>query len=196
MTGWSRSVFYPQKNMITKKQFHEYHDLALEYYTGRAGLAITVREKTEIEIADFGLSEYEKIGLAVLVYMNTERCCAKELAMLPRQSCPEHYHPPVGADPGKEETFRCRWGKVYLYTAGPRSPVIHAVPVTGRTDYFKVWHEIELNPGDQCTIAPGLVHWFQAGPEGAVLSEFSTRSRDEFDIFTDPEIQRTTTIKE
>ncbi len=155
---------------------------------------IAKAEENQIEIADFGLSEYRKVGLAVLVYVNTERYCAKELAMLPRQTCPEHLHPPVGSDPGKMETFRCRWGRVYIYIEGPRSPVIHAVPVAGRLEHFKVWHEIELKPGDQYTVRPGLTHWFQSGEEGAVVSEFSSRSRDEFDVFTDPEIQRATTI--
>jgi len=180
--------------MITQKQHSEYLKRALEYYTGRAGLVIAETERQQIEIADFGLSEYEKIGLAVLVYVNTERYCAKELAMLPRQSCPEHIHPPVGTDPGKQETFRCRWGKVYIYVDGSISPVIHAVPVAGHEANFKVWHEIVLNPGDQYTVRPGLTHWFQAGDEGAVVSEFSSRSRDEHDVFTDAAIQRVTTI--
>jgi len=35
-----------------------------------------------------------------------------------------------------------------------------------------------------------MLHWFQAGADGAVVSEFSTKSLDEFDIFTDPEIKR------
>ena len=39
-------------------------------------------------------------------------CCAKELILMPRQTCPEHWHPPVGGEPGKEETFRCRWGEI------------------------------------------------------------------------------------
>jgi D-lyxose ketol-isomerase len=30
----------------------------------------------------------------------------------------------------------------------------------------------------------------QAGAEGAIVSEFSSTSRDEADIFTDPQIQR------
>jgi D-lyxose ketol-isomerase len=37
---------------------------------------------------------------------------------------------------------------------------------------------------------PGTWHWFQAGPEGAIVSEFSTRSTDEADRFTDPRIAR------
>ena len=50
--------------------------------------------------------------------------------------------------------------------------------------------EIELDPGDQYTLAPNSLHWFQSGDEGAILSEFSTTSRDETDLFTDPRIRR------
>jgi D-lyxose ketol-isomerase len=60
----------------------------------------------------------------------------------------------------------------------------------GREKYFNVRHEIILHPGEQYTLQPNTLHWFQAGPEGAVVSEFSTKSRDEFDIFTDPGIKR------
>ena len=37
---------------------------------------------------------------------------------------------------------------------------------------------------------PDTLHWFQAGPEGAIVSEFSTQSRDELDVFSDPLIVR------
>jgi D-lyxose ketol-isomerase len=43
---------------------------------------------------------------------------------------------------------------------------------------------------------PNTLHWFQGSPEGAIVSKFSTRSRDEFDIFTDPEIRRTPVVAE
>lgn len=160
----------------------------------KAGIYITPAEREQIEIADFGLGQFTDTGLGVLVYVNTDRCCAKELAMWPRQTCPEHTHPRVGDDPGKEETFRCRCGKVWLYVAGARSSVIHCQPPRGKEATYTVWREIELNPGDQFTIPPNTLHWFQAGDEGAVVSEFSTRSTDEHDIFTDAHIQRLTRI--
>jgi D-lyxose ketol-isomerase len=53
-----------------------------------------------------------------------------------------------------------------------------------------VWHEIVLRPGEQYTIPPDTWHWFQAGDAGAIVSEFSTRSTDEHDIFVDPDIRR------
>jgi D-lyxose ketol-isomerase len=135
-----------------------------------AGIVLTPDERDAIELADFGLGNLEEVGLQIVVYVNTERVCAKELVLFPNQVCPEHRHPPVGDDPGKEETFRCRTGVVHLHVDGHE--------------------EIVLRPGEQFTIPPDTLHWFQAGAEGAIVSEFSTRSRDETDVFTDPRIVR------
>jgi D-lyxose ketol-isomerase len=181
--------------MITKAQLKQWQEQAYGFFR-KAGLVVTAEEKERIEIADFGLSEFERTGLGVLVYVNTQRCCAKELAMWPRQTCPEHRHPTIGGVPGKEETFRCRWGKVTLYVAGPKTPNPACRPPAGREKTYTVWHEVRLNPGDQYTIQPDTLHWFQAGDEGAVVSEFSTRSTDENDVFTDRDIGRATRIAE
>ena len=135
-----------------------------------AGIVLTPEERANIEIADFGLGRLEEVGLQIVVYVNTDRVCAKELVMFPNQLCPEHRHPAVDGEPGKEETFRVRTGVVHLHVEGH--------------------DEIVLHPGEQFTIMPDTLHWFQAGPEGAIVSEFSTRSRDETDIFTDPQIVR------
>ncbi len=48
----------------------------------------------------------------------------------------------------------------------------------------------------QHTIAPSVLHWFQAGDDGAVVSEFSTMSVDELDVFTDTRIGRATVIRD
>ena len=112
--------------------------------------------------------------------------------MFPGQTCPEHRHAPVEQlnYPGKEETFRCRYGLVYLYVDGEPAAKPQAQPPAGSEPYYTVWHEIVLHPGEQYTMHPDTRHWFQAGPQGAVVSEFSTKSLDEYDIFTDPRIRR------
>jgi D-lyxose ketol-isomerase len=158
-----------------------------------AGVVVTPAEREAIEVADFGLGDLERIGLQLLVYVNTERVCAKELVLFPSQTCPEHRHPPYDGSPGKEETFRCRRGLVYLYVEGARADDPKAQPP--RPEHYTVWHEVVLKPGAQFTITPDTLHWFQAGPEGAVVSEFSTRSRDELDVFTDPEVERATRVE-
>lgn len=156
----------------------------------QVGICLTPAEREQIEIAEFGLGELERTGLELVVYVNTDRYCAKELVLFPGQTCPEHRHPPVGSDPGKMETFRCRWGKVWLYVEGQTTIPTQATVPAGSEAYYTVFHEIELTPGQQYTIPPNTLHWFQAAGEGAIVSEFSSTSRDEFDIFTDPRIKR------
>jgi D-lyxose ketol-isomerase len=135
-----------------------------------AGIVLTPHERENIEIADFGLGRLDEIGLQIVVYVNTDRVCAKELVLFPHQRCPEHLHPPIGDQPGKEETFRVRRGAVHLHVEGAG--------------------EILLGPGEQYTILPSTLHWFEAGDDGAIVSEFSTTSRDAHDVFTDPRIMR------
>ena len=155
--------------MITADEQREAQAYAAERLEA-AGVVLTESDRESIEVADFGLGRLRKIGLQVLVYVNTDRYCAKELVLYPGQTCPEHRHPPFDGTPGKEETFRCRAGSVTLDVDG---------------------EETVLRPGEQRTIPPDTLHWFRAGPEGAVVSEFSSTSRDDLDVFTDPAIRRT-----
>ena len=180
--------------MLTKREFEEAQERAREYFR-KAGIVLTAEEAANIEVADLGLGELDRTGLQLVTYINTERVCAKELVLFPRQTCPEHCHPPVFGEPGKEETFRCRWGTVYLYVEGLPTENPQCKPPAGREASYTVWHEVVLQPGEQHTIYPNTLHWFQAGDEGAVISEFSTRSRDEFDIFTDQTIERATVVQ-
>jgi D-lyxose ketol-isomerase len=85
---------------------------------------------------------------------------------------------------------------VWLYVEGePAKPIQAKVPEESKA-YYTVFHEIALRPGEQYTIPRNTLHWFQAGPEGAVVSEFSSASRDEFDVFTDPHIRRATVVED
>ena len=180
--------------MLTKQQLIHAQARTRDFLN-RVGIVLTAEEAATIEVADFGLGELETTGLELVVYVNTGRVCAKELVLFPRQTCPEHRHPPVGDEPGKEETFRCRWGTVYLSIEGEATAKSAAQLPVGRESTYTVRHEVVLQPAQQYTIAPNTLHWFQAGDEGAIISEFSTRSRDEFDIFTDPQIRRATIIQ-
>lgn len=156
----------------------------------RIGVVLTDEETQRIEVADFGLNQLDVIGLQLLTYINTERVCSKELVLFPGQTCPEHIHPTIGTRSGKEETFRCRWGEVSLYVPGPETAGEGGSNPIQADPHFSVHHEIRLLPGEQYTIMPDTKHWFRAGKDGAVVSEFSTRSTDEEDIFTDPRIVR------
>ena len=177
-----------------KKEVYEIQvKRALQMYE-KAGIILNEEEKKNIGVADLGLNNVENVGLQILTYINTERVCAKEMVLMPFQTCPEHKHVPTNGMEGKEETFRCRYGKVYLYVPGEgkKEDIKARIPETD-VSYF---HEIILNPGDQYTIMPETWHWFQSGEEGAVISEFSTRSTDETDVFTDKRIVREPVIED
>jgi D-lyxose ketol-isomerase len=161
-----------------------------------AGVTLNSAEVAKIEVADVGLNRLALEGLELVTYVNTDRYCAKELVIFPGQTCPEHRHPPVHGHPGKQETFRCRRGVVWLYVEGPATPHIQAKVPEASKAYYTVFHEIVLRPGEQYTIPPNTLHWFQAGPDGAVVSEFSSTSTDEFDVFTNPHIRRQTIVED
>ncbi len=175
--------------MLTKQQVEDARRRALEYFE-KAKIVLTDEEKENIEVADFGLEDLENTGLQLVTYINTDRYCAKEMVLFPRQTCPEHRHPDRNGIRGKQETFRCRYGEVYLNVAGPKTEDRVSRPPSGDEEYYTVFHEIRLLPGEQYTLDPDTLHWFQAGPNGAVVSEFSSTSDDESDIFTDPRIKR------
>ncbi len=181
--------------MIKRSEVREAQARAAEMLD-RIGFRLTPEERENIEIAEFGLGELDRTGLELVVYVNTDRYCAKELVLFPGQTCPEHRHPSVFGEAGKMETFRCRWGKVWLYIDGDPSPEIQAQVPQGSEEYYTVFREIELNPGDQYTIPPDTLHWFQAAETGAIVSEFSSTSRDEFDVFSDRRIKRMPQIVE
>lgn len=175
----------PDMNLILREE--------VEGLFRKAHIILTAEEKERLEFADFGfgVTNVRKEGLQLIVYCNNERYCAKDMALLPNQTCPEHRHPPKKNDAeGKMETFRCRYGKVYLYVEGNATENLSAEIPEKHQKWYTVRHEIVLHAGQQYTIPPNTRHWFQAGAKGAIVSEFSSPSDDALDIFTNPKIQR------
>ena len=162
---------------------------ALEYFQ-KAGIVLSSQEKENMEIADLGLNDFERTSIVLIVYVNNSRYCAKEMVLFPHQTCPEHRHPDHDGMEGKRETFRCRYGKVYLYIEGEKTENPKTHPPAGDEKCYSVYHEIILLPGEQYTVNKNTLHWFQAGEKGAVISEFSSPSDDASDVFTDPRIKR------
>src|ERR1700758_5506222 len=121
--------------MITRQQFVNAVERAVQMLV-QAGIVITPEERERFEVADFGLGELERTGLELITYVNTDRVCAKELVLFPGQTCPEHLHPTINGVPGKEETFRCRWGSVYLYVSGAPTKNPGCRPPAGSELYY------------------------------------------------------------
>ena len=161
----------------------------------KAGVFITDAEKAKIEVVDFGYGDLSRFGMSLLTLVSTDRIGVKLLTLFPRQTEPEHWHPPMGADPGKEETVRVVWGTIFFYVEGPDTVKEGFVP-KGKESVYTLRHELKLGPGDMLYFPPGKKHWFQAGPDGGIMYSFSSVARDVLDSFTDPDIVRVTKIVE
>jgi D-lyxose ketol-isomerase len=182
-----------RRDVLTRAQVQQARERAAASLDA-AGLTLTAEEREGIDVVDFGLDILEEVGLQVVVYVDTERVCAKEIVLFPSQTCAEHRHPPFDGTPGKEETFRVRAGLVYLHVEGDPTPDPKARPARADRGIYTAAREIVLRPGQQFTVPPDTLHWFQAGPGGAVVSEFSSQRRDDLDVFTDPEVSRSTVL--
>jgi D-lyxose ketol-isomerase len=160
-----------------------------------SGIHITNEEAKKVEVADFGLSRLDAEGAQILTLVDAGRIAVKVVVLFPNQTLPEHWHPPVGDDPGKEETVRVVSGAVRFYIPGDDNMREGFVPI-GQEDVYTMRHELILRPGGQITLEPGTKHWFQASEEGAVMYSFSSVARDVLDGFTDTNVERITQIQD
>jgi len=179
--------------MLTRAQYTAAQRRATQMIRA-SGIALTDAEANSIEVADFGLNHLETEGAQILTLVQTERISVKVLAMFPNQTEPEHWHPPVGDDPGKEETVRVISGTLLFYIPGDGTESAPPTIPDGKEHAYTCYRELVMRPTDQITLTPGTKHWFKGGPEGAVLYSFSTIARDVLDGFTDSDVQRVTQV--
>lgn len=179
--------------MITSKDFKEVCEKSIEMIEA-AGVILTEDDKSKITAADFGLNNIKKEGVQILTMFETDRIAGKILVLLPNQTEPEHWHPTVGDDAGKEEVIRALAGELYFYIPGEDN-MQHGFIVEGKSSCYTMRNEVVLNPGEQLVLPAGTKHWFQAGPSGAVMYSFSTKVTDLLDQFSDPDVVRKTEIE-
>ena len=180
--------------MLTREEFEAAQARGVDMIRA-SGIHITDEEAERVEVADFGLSRLDIEGAQILTLVAAGRIAVKVVALFANQTLPEHWHPPVGDDPGKEETERVVWGAVRFYIPGDDNMREGFVPA-GKEDVYTLRHEVILEPGGQITVEPGTKHWLQAGEQGAIVYSFSSVARDVLDRFTDPDIQRGTQIED
>lgn len=163
-------------------------------FVSEAGIPLQEEEFDRIEVTDLDLNELELTGLQILTLADTEWLGAKLLILQPDQFFPQHRHPPSPKDryPGKTELLRGQYGCGYAYVSGKPTPHPAVRPPLHRMKYCTVRYEVRLLPGDQLICPPNTWHWFQAGPEGAILWSLSSRVTDAEDQFLDPEVIRQT----
>lgn len=179
--------------MITRQEEREARQWAWAT-AKKAGLVLREEEVNQIEVVDFGSSRLKEIGAQILTLEANDWVSMKVLILMPWQLEPQHRHPPCEAEryPGKTEVLRGWRGQLYHYGEGEPTPQSKARPTEDDRQYLTVWNETVMGPGDQLVIPPNTWHWFQAGPEGAIVWTISSKVTDDADQWIDPRIVRET----
>jgi D-lyxose ketol-isomerase len=129
---------------------------------------IALAPDDQIEIVDFGLGDYRKRGLGIVLKINEPEYCSKWLTLLPGQTCIDHYHN------YKKETFFCIKGDVEINIPGK---------------------QITLKAGEKYTLPPGTMHNFTSR-KGAVVEEVSMHDENADSLFPDTNVVRDVQVQE
>lgn len=164
------------------------------------GICRVPSPRPDVDVTDFGLGEFDQIGLVAHVLTNCPKYCSKWLVLQEGQFCPNHYHP------SKQEDIACEAGRIMIRLYGvadvnqppelfaDRRMVIPGVlynntvfaggaPEEG-TEYI-------LEAGMRIQLPPGLWHEFWAVDGPALAVEVSTVNNDVGDnVFADERIGR------
>ncbi len=149
------------------------------------------------DITDFGLGDFERVGLA-LVNLATEPEYSEKL-MYARlgQATPCHCHA------RKKEDIICRAGGLTLVLwpakpgPGAALPDTLAARVDGEPAEIRTGEPFVLAAGSRVTIEPGVWHSFWPATGECVLGEVSTANDDARDnFFLDPAVGRFPGIEE
>jgi D-lyxose ketol-isomerase len=143
-------------------------------------------------VTDFGLGRFTEAGLGVIVWWGDEKYnySGLDAFLLPGQIIPEHWHVKLKDVPEKMEAWLVRYGEVYAYAEGVPTPNMKARLAPADAAHATVKSERILRVGDIAGISRPLEkHWMQAGPQGAVFTEFSTFHTGEAVKFTDPKVK-------
>ena len=157
----------------------------------KSGFPLTEEELDSTAVADFGLGNPDREGAQILTLFATERISTKLIVLFPGQYLPEHWHPPVGTDPGKEEIIRGLYGSIIYGEEGEDNCRDEYLPAE-KKDFYSTRSIQILAPARQVIIPSGKKHWMSGGKEGGIVLSFSTCVRDALDQFTDPGVKRIT----
>lgn len=142
------------------------------------------------DITDFGLGDFDNIGLTLINLADEPEYCEKLMYARPGQLTPAHTHRK------KKEDIICRTGKVGLkiwpgHPDDPASSETVEIFYNGRSKQVRKGTAFFLEAGDRITLHPGIFHSFWAELPDTILGEVSTANDDENDnIFADQDIGR------
>jgi D-lyxose ketol-isomerase len=156
------------------------------------GYPVNAAIKAKLWVTDFALGRFADVGLGVIVWHGDEKhnYSGLDAFLLPGQMIPEHWHVKLGKIPAKMEAWLVRNGEIYAYAEGAPTPKMKAKLTEADAASTTVKCERILRVGEIASLSRPLEkHWMQAGPQGAIFTEFSTFHSGAAVRFTDAKVK-------
>lgn len=150
-----------------------------------SGFSVTEEELDSLRLVDFGIGNWREEGCGLIDLLRTDLIRITLLILLPNQTLPQHLHPSYEGSCGKEESIRTLKGLFRIYVEGDEARDDLLIPA-GKDAYYTARKEIILPENKQFSVPPNTAHWFQAGPDGAVVIAFQNRVNEDHNVFYDP----------
>lgn len=138
------------------------------------GVPFTDFMATDLWVTDFGLGDFENVGMGGIFWVNDPDYgyFAHAIYLLPGQMIPEHAHVKTKF-PAKHESWMVEKGWVYNFSeVGDETPNAPAIPAGHGP--IKSKNFVVQKVGDILRLKElGTFHFMMAGPEGAVVDEWA-----------------------
>lgn len=138
------------------------------------GVPFTPLMEKDIWFTDFGLGDFENVGMGGIFWINDQDYgyFAHAIYLLPGQMIPEHAHVKT-ADPAKHESWMVNHGWIYNFSEiGEETPHAPAVPATHGP--IKSKNFVKQVVGEVSRLKKlESFHFMMAGPEGAIVDEWA-----------------------
>lgn len=166
---YTNADFYKEGEFDQEVAKKAYIDM-FEFY----GVPFTPLMEKDIWFTDFGLGDFENVGMGGIFWINDEKHAyfAHAIYLLPEQMIPEHAHVETSY-PAKHESWMVNHGWVYNFSEigdqTPNAPEIS--PVHGA---IKSKNFVKQVVGDVLVLKElESFHFMMAGPEGAIVDEWA-----------------------
>jgi len=167
---------YTNKDYYTNGQFNkEVAMKAMKDMFAFYGVPFTKFMAENMWVTDFGLGDFENIGMGGIFYVNDaeHNVFGHEIYLLPNQMIAEHCH--VASDyPAKHEAGLVRYGGGYNFCIGEPTPNAPKLPESQK-NFITLKHFDVKKAGDMVYLSKiETKHFLYAGPHGMIVTEFGT----------------------
>lgn len=143
----------------------------------KSGMEYSEKLHQNLWVSDFGLGDYEHVGLASVTWLNDAEYgyFAMTMYLLPHQMIPEHVHKSIYEHPSrgaKHESWRVLKGMVYNFSEVGDS-MSHTPPIPKSFGKIRSKNYQVMKPDDTARLKQTeTYHFMMAGDEGAIVDEY------------------------